>query len=77
MLDRCTALEVLRIGMGMQIQGECFLHLSPQNAGAKLRRLDFNNCPLPRPTFMYIASVCTSTRVSFSRLASASRRVCA
>lgn len=59
-LDRCTALEVLRIGMGMQIQGECFLHLSPQNAGAKLRRLDFNNCPLPRPTFMYIASVCTN-----------------
>jgi hypothetical protein len=60
-VDRCTALEVLRIGLGMQIQGECFLHLTADNAGARLRRLDFNNCALPRATFMYIASVCTST----------------
>lgn len=64
-IDRCISLEELRIGMGIDITGDCFLRLSSHNAGSRLRRLDFNNCPLPRATFHHIASVCTSTKDAF------------
>jgi len=51
-------LQVLRLGIAVNLQGTCFDRLSATNCGATLRVLDFNNRSIPNQTMLHLADVC-------------------
>lgn len=59
-VDKCTRLEVLKVGTAVQMEGTCFEKLALTNCGGTLRVLDFNNRNIPTAALYKIGEVCSN-----------------